>query len=156
MTSTVPPPIPPAPRRLTRLPDEGRLAGVCAGLAEYFGLDVTLVRLAWVILSIFPGAVIGGVIVYAAAWAIMPEGTPAPGAVPRTRLTRSITDRKLAGVCGGLAAYFREDATLVRLAVVILTVYPGAIVFGVLAYLIAWIVMPEETPATLEPSPSTL
>jgi phage shock protein C len=76
----------------------------------------------------------------------MPEGLAAPGAVPRGRLARSITDRKIAGVCGGLANYFNEDPTLVRLGVVILSIYPGAVVFGVLGYLIAWVVMPEELP----------
>ena len=156
MTTTVPP-IPSARRRLMRLPGAGRVAGVCAGLAAYLGIDVTLVRLAWVILSIVPGAVIGGVIVYVVAWAIMPEGDAVPGDVPRGRLARSAADKKLAGVCGGLASYFNEDPTLVRLAVVILTIYPGAIVFGVLGYAIAWIVMPEETTAAIasSPSPST-
>jgi phage shock protein PspC (stress-responsive transcriptional regulator) len=135
-----------------RLPGEGRVAGVCAGLAAYLGVDVTLVRLAWVILSIVPGAVIGGVIVYVVAWAIMPEGDAAPGDVPRGVLARSASDRKLAGVCGGLAAYFNEDPTLVRLAVVILTIYPGAIIFGVLGYAIAWMVMPLQALAPLAPS----
>jgi phage shock protein PspC (stress-responsive transcriptional regulator) len=140
-----------------RLPGEGRVAGVCAGLAAYLGIDVTLVRLAWVLLSIVPGALIGGVIVYVVAWAIMPEGDASPGDVPRGRLARSTTDKKLAGVCGGLAAYFNEDPTLVRLAVVILTVYPGAIVFGVLGYAIAWMVIPLEIapPLAASPSPST-
>jgi phage shock protein PspC (stress-responsive transcriptional regulator) len=139
---------PPLPRRLTRIPEEGRLAGVCAGLADYLGVDVTIVRLAWIILSFVPGAIIGGVIAYVAAWIIMPEGHGAPGTVPRSRLVRSVTDRKIAGVCGGLAACFNEDATLVRVAVVILSIYPGAIVFGVLAYVIAWMIIPEDRPVT--------
>src|SRR4030095_9806374 len=37
-------------RRFVRLPDEGRVAGVCAGLAAYFDADITLVRLVWVTL----------------------------------------------------------------------------------------------------------
>jgi phage shock protein C len=135
------------------LPAEGRIAGVCAGLAEYFDVDVTVVRLAWIILTIFPGALIGGVLAYLAAWLIMPEGTPMPGARP-TCLARSASDRKIAGVCGGLAAYFGIDSTLVRLAVVILSIYPGAVIFGVLAYVIAWLVMPEEATTTFHPSPS--
>lgn len=133
-------------RRLTRLPGEGRLAGVCAGLAAYLDVDVTIVRLAWIILSIVPGAIVGGVIVYVVAWLIMPEDVAVPGAVPRGRLARSTGDRKIAGVCGGLADYFGEDPTLVRLGVVILSIYPGAVVFGVLAYAIAWVVMPDQRP----------
>jgi phage shock protein C len=62
-------------------------------------------------------------------------------AAPR-RLFRSVADRKIAGVCGGLAEYFALDPTLVRLAVIILAIYPGAIFFGLLAYAIAWMVIP--------------
>jgi phage shock protein PspC (stress-responsive transcriptional regulator) len=149
-----PPPIPPASRRLVRLPAEGRLAGVCAGLAAYLEVDVTIVRLAWVILSIFPGALIGGVVAYVGAWLIMPEGAPAAGPVPRSRLVRSATDRKIAGVCGGIAAYLGIDSTFVRLAVVILSIYPGAIICGIIAYALAWFIIPPEPMPTMQPAPS--
>jgi phage shock protein C len=46
------------------------VAGVCAGLAEQFGISVTAVRLAMVLLAVFGGGV--GIIVYAALWVIMP------------------------------------------------------------------------------------
>ena len=50
--------------------EEGKLiAGVCAGVAEYFSIDVTVVRLAWVILSLLAGC---GVIAYLIAILIMP------------------------------------------------------------------------------------
>ena len=51
-------------RRLTRIPAEGKLGGVCAGLARYVDTDPTVVRLAWIILSVVPGFVIGGLIDY--------------------------------------------------------------------------------------------
>ena len=51
------------------------MAGVCGGMAEYFDTDPTLVRLIWVVLSIFGGAVIGGVIAYALAWLIIPTSS---------------------------------------------------------------------------------
>lgn len=144
-----------SPRRLTRLPAEGQIGGVCAGMAAYLNADVTLVRLAWVILSIVPGAIVGGLIAYAAAWLILPDGgVPAPR-VHGKRLLRSTTDRKIGGVCGGLAEYFGFDSTVVRLAAVILAIYPGAVICGVLAYVIAWLVIPSAPAATLEPSPST-
>ncbi len=152
--AVVPPVPPPIPRRLVRIPAEGRLAGVCAGLAAYLGMDVTLVRLAWILLSIFPGALIGGAIAYVVAWLIMPVGAASSLPASRTRVVRSVSDRKIAGVCGGLAAYFGVDSTLVRLAVIILSIYPGAIVCGLLAYVIAWIVIPEEATSRLEASPS--
>ena len=55
------------------------------------------------------------------------------------RLTLSANDRKIAGVCGGLAEYFNTDATLVRLIFVVLIMLGGS---GVIIYLIAWIIMP--------------
>ncbi|MGH9350503.1 MAG: PspC domain-containing protein [Vicinamibacterales bacterium] len=137
---------PPLPlgRRLVRRPDEGRIGGVCAGMAEYFDTDVTLVRLAWVILSLVPGGVVGGLIAYLAAWIIIPPACPAPARETGRRLSRSRTDRQVAGVCGGLAAYFGIDSTAARVIWAVLTIVPGAIVLGVAAYLIAWFVMPEE------------
>src|SRR5688572_28867822 len=67
---------PPRVRRLTRIPEEGQMGGVCAGLASYFDADVTLIRLAWVILSIVPGLLLGGVLVYAGCWMLLPVATP--------------------------------------------------------------------------------
>ena len=137
------PPLP-AGRRLVRRPDQGRIGGVCAGMAEFFDTDVALVRLVWVILTILPGAIIGGLIAYVAAWLIIPASlVPAPAVPPARRLTRSGTDRQIAGVCGGLAAYFGIDSTVMRLIWVILTIVPGAIIFGIVVYLFAWFVMPD-------------
>ena len=57
-------------RPLTR-GTRGLVGGVCRGLAEYFGVDATLVRIVFVVLSLISvGA--GGLVVYAALWAIMP------------------------------------------------------------------------------------
>lgn len=144
-----------SPRRLTRLPAEGQIGGVCAGIAAYLNTDVTVVRLAWVILSVVPGAIIGGLLAYAAAWLILPTGgADAPQIYAGKRLLRSATDRKIGGVCGGFAEYFGLDSTLVRLAAVILAIYPGAVICGVLAYIIGWLVIPSAPAATFEPSPS--
>jgi phage shock protein PspC (stress-responsive transcriptional regulator) len=64
------------------------------------------------------------------------------------RLYRSMTDRKFAGVAGGLAEYFVMDSMLIRLAFVILTLAGGG---GVLIYLIFWIVTPEN-PVRVSPT----
>ena len=61
------------------------------------------------------------------------------------RLTRSRRDRKIAGICGGLAEYFGIDPVIPRLIWVILALGAG---IGVFAYLICWIVIPKE-PATV-------
>jgi len=147
----------PGKRRLVRRPAEGKIGGVCAGLADYFNTDVALVRAAWVVLSIWPGAVVLGVIAYLAAWLLMPRAQAVEGAsaAPRTRLVRSPTDRRVAGVCGGLAEYFDVDPTLVRITWAVLSIVAGAIVFGVVAYLIAWFIIPPAPAAAWQASPST-
>jgi phage shock protein PspC (stress-responsive transcriptional regulator) len=58
------------PRRLYRSRDDRWIAGVCGGIAEYFGWNSTLVRLAFVASLILPGT---QVIIYLAAWIIMPN-----------------------------------------------------------------------------------
>jgi phage shock protein C len=133
----------PPVQRITRIPEEGQIGGVCVGLAAYLDADVTLVRLAWVILSIVPGLLLGGVLVYAVCWILLPVATPNERRGYRgPRLTRSIADRQIAGVCGGLAEYLGLDATLVRILSVVLAIYPGAIIGGAIAYLIGWMVIP--------------
>ena len=73
----------------------------------------------------------------------------------RKKLMRSRTDEKIAGVCGGFAEYFDMDATLMRLLWLALVLVGG---WGVLAYIIAWIVMPEEpilqTAPSAQPAPA--
>ena len=143
-------------KRLTRLPEQGTVAGVCAGIAAYFDIDVTLVRLAWVILTIVPGAFVGGIVAYLLAWAVLPAapGSTAP-AVAGRRLQRSATNVVIAGVCGGIAEYFGTDATVVRIIWIVLSLVPGAIVLGVLAYVLAWAVMPRAAAPPLYHAPST-
>ena len=58
--------------RLMRLRHNRRIAGVCAGFAEYLDLDVTLVRLLWATVTVLSG-IAPGVVVYVAGWIIMPE-----------------------------------------------------------------------------------
>jgi phage shock protein C len=51
---------------------KGRMvAGICAGIADYYGLDVTLVRLIVVVVSVITGGT--GVLAYLAAWMIIPD-----------------------------------------------------------------------------------
>ena len=57
------------------------------------------------------------------------------------RLYRSRTNKMLAGVCGGLGDFFELDPTLIRLAAVVLVLAAGA---GILAYIVAWIIVPMQ------------
>ena len=56
------------------------------------------------------------------------------------RLHKSATDKKLAGVCGGIAEYFGVDSTIIRLVFALLVVGWGT---GIVAYIIAALVLPE-------------
>lgn len=67
----------------------------------------------------------------------------------KKRLQRSRTEKMIGGVCGGLAEYFDVDPTIVRVIWVIITLMAG---FGVLAYLILWVIIPQEPPAPFAPS----
>jgi len=67
-------------------------------------------------------------------------GKRVAGVIARQRLVRPRAGRKVAGVCLGFAEYFDLDVTLIRVAW-ILCLLGG---FGVLAYVVAWVVMPEE------------
>lgn len=58
------------------------------------------------------------------------------------RLTRSESERMLAGICGGIARYFGLDPTLVRIGFVLFALLAGS---GILAYIILWLVIPTES-----------
>jgi len=68
-------------------------------------------------------------------------GVRVAASVARTKLVRPRLGRKVAGVCLGFSEYFDVDVTLVRVAWLVTAFMTG---FGFLAYVIAWIVMPEE------------
>jgi phage shock protein C len=68
------------------------------------------------------------------------------------QLTLSSTDSKIAGVCGGIGEYLDVDPTVVRLIWLALSVVPGGIVGGVVAYALAWVIIPK---AQAHVSPAT-
>lgn len=57
-------------KRLYKSTTDVKIAGVCAGIAEYFEIDPTLVRLGWVLFTLMGGA---GIIGYFIAWLVMPK-----------------------------------------------------------------------------------
>ena len=69
------------------------------------------------------------------------SNAPTTERTPPPRLRRSIDDKVVAGVCGGLGRYFDVDPLFFRLAFVVLTIGGGS---GVLLYLIGWLVLPEQ------------
>jgi phage shock protein PspC (stress-responsive transcriptional regulator) len=153
--------------RLYRDPNDKILGGVCSGLANYFNVDPSIVRLLFALLVFGAGT---GILAYIVLWIILPTRplglTPAPQ-VKGKRLFRNPDDRMLGGVCGGLAAYFNKDSWLFRLvfaAPLVLNILFGTLngmffmfhreifphfVFGsftgtfVITYIILWIILPE-------------
>ena len=57
------------------------------------------------------------------------------------KLRRSRTDRRIAGVCGGLAQFLDIDSTAVRVAMALLILFGG---MSLIAYLVMWLIIPDE------------
>jgi len=224
------PATPPQPKRLYRSRSDNMLGGVCAGLAAYWGIDVTFIRIVWVAAVLLGGV---GLFTYVLCWILIPEdpatetsvtsGTVKPantslvwgcilvcvglvfltrpfgispwhaswrwhpgwawsggfdlllpiaiigigilylmnvskkdkstdlskpekagGETMEKRLTRSVDERMIAGVCGGLAAYFGIDPSIVRIFFAILTLASGGFP-GIIIYVVMLVVIPEES-----------
>jgi phage shock protein C len=69
-------------------------------------------------------------------------GTPRLAGTEYSRLARPRDDRKIAGVCAGIARYFGVDPVLVRILAVALLIWPTGL--GLVIYIVCWIVMPNE------------
>jgi phage shock protein C len=65
------------------------------------------------------------------------------------RLSRSVSDKRLGGVCGGIAEYFGVDPLLVRIGFVVLAL--ASFGFGVLLYIVLWIALPQAAAGTAPP-----
>jgi phage shock protein C len=72
-------------KRLMRSTSDTKIAGVCGGIAEYFDVDSTFVRLIWVLLILLPIPLVPAFLGYFVAWVIIPKAplyTPAPAQQP--------------------------------------------------------------------------
>jgi phage shock protein C len=73
---------PAPPKRLMRSSTDKKIGGVCAGLADYFDLDPTIVRIVWLLAIFFAGT---GLLVYVVLWIALPLApTMVPVSVPTT------------------------------------------------------------------------
>jgi phage shock protein C len=66
------------PRKLYRSQNQRMIAGVCGGLAEYFNVDATLMRVLFLLLAVFGGS---GIVIYIVMWIIVPDASKAPPTV---------------------------------------------------------------------------
>lgn len=72
--------------------------------------------------------------------------------MPSKRLYRSREHAMIGGVCAGIAEYFDTDPSLIRLALVLLFFAGGV---GILAYIVAWIIVPQKPLITAKTNPDT-
>jgi phage shock protein C len=143
-------------KKLTRSQQEKKIAGICGGLGELLGIDPTLIRLGVIfcaaVLVLMYRSLAGLLTIlvpYVAAWIIVPVAPARPETVERPRmkrLYRSPTDKKIAGICGGLGELFAIDPTLIRLGLVFVALVT-ALIPVLVAYLVGWIVIPLASPA---------
>lgn len=127
-------------KKLYRLTVNKKLFGVCGGIANYFGIDPGVVRLIWALAVIFAGV---GILAYIVCALVIPN--PPAGYAEYINengrfnaLHKSSTDRKICGVCGGIAESLGVDSTVIRVLWLVLTLFAG---YGVIAYIIAAIAM---------------
>ena len=108
--------------RLTRSPD-GYLAGVCEGVGQYFDVSPNIIRLIWAVAVLGFGT---GILLYLLVWWILPRADELPLEPPlenlalseQPPLVRTRVDRKILGVCGGVARRWDLDPAVVRLGAV--------------------------------------
>lgn len=143
-------------RKLCLDPENKWILGVCAGIAKYFEIEKTFVRIAFVIaLFTFPYIVPIYIVMY---FCLTKESKPlrtfgetiSNNKVGRhfreidysKRLYKSRSDRRIAGVCGGIAAYIETSAFLVRMAFVLALFFGGP--FIVLVYFALAIILSKD------------
>ncbi len=126
-------------KRLYKSKDDCMLFGVCGGVAEYFGIDSTIIRLFVAVFCLCLGTGLVAYLISALVIPSRPTEEPYVRMVGEKKLRRSATDKTVCGVCGGIAEYFGIDSVLVRLLLVFFCLLGGS---GVIAYLIAAIIIP--------------
>lgn len=114
----------------------GILGGVCAGIAKATGIPTLLVRLAFIFGTLWLG---GGVLIYLILWLLVPVETT--GILENFKLERDEKNGMIGGVCAGLSAATGIDVLFLRFLWLISIFYFG---FGLIPYLILWILMPKK------------
>ncbi|MBS1496630.1 MAG: PspC domain-containing protein [Bacteroidetes bacterium] len=147
-------------KRLYRDENDKVVGGVCSGLANYFGIDVVIMRIIFVVLFIAGGF---GFITYLILWVAVPSTASTEIGGTRKKLYRDSDDKVIAGVCSGISNYFGVSVWIPRLLFLLpfLTIvtrwshwgnfdFPNFIRLGfspgaLLVYIILWLVIPEAT-----------
>jgi len=123
------------PRRLYR--DERRkiLGGVCAGIGHYFNIDPVWPRLLLALLTLGTTGIF--LIIYIVMWLVLPAAELEESKVKK--MYRDPDKKVLGGVASGIAVFFNSDLALIRFLFVIMAFFG----FGIVIYIVLWIVLPE-------------
>lgn len=152
-----------ASKRLFRDENDKVIGGVCSGLANYFGIDVVVVRIIFVVLAVSFGF---GLIPYLILWVAVPSTATTEIGSMRKKLYRDSDNKIVAGVCSGIANYFGINAWIPRVLFLLpflsfvsrwghwgdfdfpnflrVGFSPGALI----VYIILWLVLPEAVSTT--------
>lgn len=131
-----------ANRVLYRDPKNGKIAGVCSGLAEYLDIDVSVIRIVWVLFIIFGGA---GLLLYIIAALIIPAKSGDEVEIviddeEQKRLSRDTDNAVIFGVCSGIARHFGMDVSIVRIIFLLLGLYFAS---GIFLYILLALILPK-------------
>lgn len=144
--------------RLYRNENEKVIAGVCGGIATYFGVDPLIIRILFIVCTVGFGF---GLLVYLVLWVAVPSTASAIIGSSKKRLLRDGEDKLIAGVCKGLSLYFGVNVWIPRILFLIPFIsiifrwnnwgavsYPNffSVSFSpaaTIVYIILWLVLPE-------------
>ena len=118
-----------------------KLSGVCDGIGKGLNIDPTFIRIIFVSLALMT-AVVPVLIAYIVCALVLTQ--PPEGYVEVENSYKKITkgkEKKISGVCDGIAKYFGIDTMIVRLIFVALTLWIGG---GIMAYIVCMIMIPDE------------
>ena len=138
-------------KRLYRDTQRKILGGVAAGVAHYFKVDPLWVRVLLLLLLFTDAFLTFGalstitLISYVVLWIVLPGRDDLTVDTKIKKLFRNPDDQVIGGVCGGIAAYFGLDVTLVRILFVASIFFGGA---GFIAYIVLWIITPAAVTLT--------
>lgn len=117
-----------------------KVAGVCGGLGQYFKIDPTFIRLAFVLL-LFPAFLLP-IVIYLICWLLLPLGPSVFVETGVKKLYRSTRNRRLAGICGGIGEYLKIDSNVIR--ILFLVLIPITAFFPlIIAYIVGALIIPE-------------
>ncbi|MCA9407417.1 MAG: PspC domain-containing protein [Candidatus Omnitrophica bacterium] len=126
-------------KKLYRLQEDKKIAGVCAGLGAHFDMDPVLFRIIFIVLFMASGI---GILIYLVMWVLVPlqKEVLVKTVNGRKKLYLSVSNKKIAGVCGGLGEFFAVDSVFFRVGFVVLFLAAG---IGLALYIMMWMIIPK-------------